>query len=75
MNDVENILCKIELEMRKKWMVKVGHPMKLYTKSYKIHLFLGRKKSPVFGTVLHLAMFCPCCMKNLLLCPLHYLFN
>jgi len=32
-----------QLEMSKKWMVKVGHPMELYTKSYKIR-FLEQKK-------------------------------
>jgi len=32
-----------QVEMSEKWMVKVGHPMELYTKSYKIHFF-GQKK-------------------------------
>jgi hypothetical protein len=47
-----------QVEMKKKWMVKIGHPMQLYTKSYKIHLFLGKKKSLVFGTILNLVVFC-----------------
>jgi hypothetical protein len=33
-----------KVEMKEKWMIKVGHPIELYTKTIEIQLLLGTRK-------------------------------